>query len=482
MTSRRTQTLAWALAVAGVVVCSAGAAASIAFAAPASFLLIYVVGALMAVLGSLVAAREPHNPIGWLMCGLAFAASLVHLPTAYGYMALVLDPGRWPLGSQAVWFASWGFVAVIVFLPLISVRFPDGNVQRPWAVAEWLTLAGAVVFAAGIALSPTEWLVTFLSIPGTRVRELAPLVHGPLPPSLSESQLALVRSVGITGVLAGYVGSALAVIARFRGATGDQRLKLKWFAYAGCLVAATFLYGAVAWIALRQPLYLAFTPLEFAAVTLPLAIGIAILRYRLYDIDILINRTLVYGSATAVLAALYSAVVTLLNRLFISASGQRSDAAYVLTAFVVVVAFAPIRDWLQRLVDEWFPHSTPSQVLDRFRAGVESVVTVMDVERIGREFVDRAMSAFDARGAALYLGSESLPAYTRGDWDRTKVGIEVTCRHRGDEVARLVLAERRGAHEYTAADRGALERSAASVAEAIVLASELARGRSLVAR
>ena len=223
-----------------------------------------------------------------------------------------------------------------------------------------------------------------------------------------------------------------------------------------------------------MPLNLAFVPLQLVALSIPATIGIAVLRYRLYEIDLIINRTMVYGGMTATLAALYAAVVALLNRLFISVSGQKSDAAFFVTAFVVVVAASPVKDWLQRQVDRRIPHATPSSVLDRLRSTVDAVVSVMDADRMAHQLVDQVLEAFDAKGAAVYLHSfgEVAPYYSRGRVEG-EVAVEVQLRFDGRPYGSLVLGSRRGDLDYTARDRVLLQKSVDSVAEALALATHL---------
>jgi hypothetical protein len=466
--------LAWILGVAGTLACCAGAAVSIAFRAPDSLLPAYVVGGLMAVLGAVIATREPRNSIGWLMCAVALAVSLIHLPAGYAYYALAIQHGSWPLGSLFAWWAAWSWVPQLALLPLISVRFPDGKAQGHMRAVDWLAIAGVTIFALAIALEPAAAVLGFMPIPYPRINEMLPYFHDAAAGLLPVHLLAQLQGLGLVFMVGSYVASATALLTRLRDARGDQRLQIEWFAYAGALVAVALVYGGLAWNFLGQPLYIALTPLGLAALGLPVALGIAILRYRLYDIDLLINRTLVYAGLTAILGALYAAVVTFLNRLFISVSGQKSDAAYVVTAFVVAVAFGPVRDWLQRQVDRRVGRRDAPQLLDEFRTGVDAVVAVLDADRVMRQLVDQAVGAFNARGAALYVGSSAEPVYTRGDWSG-RAGADVAMRHDSKEVGRLVMGVRRGGAEYAERDRAALQRSADSVAEAIALAGRLGR-------
>lgn len=463
------RSLAWVLGLAGTVGCCVGAILAIEFAAPRSFLLVYMVGILMGVLGALVASREPHNSIGWLMCATSICTSLLHIPTGYAYLALAINHGSWVLGSFAAWFGAWSWVPVIAFLPVIAVRFPDGKIPRHMRAVDWIAIAGVALFALAIALDPASRMLGFMSVPSTAIDRMLPYFHDSVGGIVPLSWLVQIQGLGLAFIVTSYVASATALVTRYRGARGERRLQLEWFAYAGAIVAAALAYGGIAYAFLGQPLYIALTPFEVAAATLPIAIGVAILRYRLYDIDLLINRTLVYLSLTAILGALYVAAITFFNRLFISLSGQKSDAAYVVTAFVVAVAFGPIRDWLQRHVNRWVGRGNATQQLDQFRSSVDAVVAVIDVDRILRKLVDQAVTAFNARGAELYLTPAARPVYTRGEVNGAG-GVEVTLRHGGREVGRLVMGSRRGGALYSERDRLALQSTADSVADAIELA------------
>lgn len=467
------RSLAWAVGLAGALACVVAGTFNAVLGLSdqlVTLILGSLFGVLMGVLGALIATREPRNSIGWLMCLTALAASFVNLPVDYAYAAFVIHHGSWPLATEILWLATWLSIPVFgLFLPFILARFPDGTVPPRWRIADWLAIAGTVAFVASIALAPGD---TPLASP--RVDSvLAPYARNALGLSLPAGLLAYLWMGGLATIIAAYVASAGSLAARFRRASPDESLQLKWFAYSGILIAVTVIYAGVAWD-LGQDLGQALIPFEVTVVTLPLTIAIGILRYRLFDIDLIINRSLVYGGLTAILGALYAAIVTFLNRFFISATGQRSDAAYVLTAFAVVVAFGPLKDWLQRRVDRRLGGGMPTQVLERFKARINAVVSVLDTRKIAADLVDEAVTAFNARGGAVYLasGDPLNPYYSRGRANGEAV-VEVDLRHNGTSVGRLVLTSRRGDVGYSEHDREALQQSADTVGDALALAARL---------
>jgi hypothetical protein len=451
-----------------------GVVASLDLGVPRTFLLDYVDGVMIALLGALIAARQPRNSIGWLMIIFACFASLYQVVAGYGYAALAVHHGAWPLGSLAAWLGAWIWAPAVGFIALIAVRFPDGRKGRFSRFVDWIYVLGTALFAIPIALAKPSLELTASSLPSALLNQELPYFDDPMAVRLPDGAAPPLQVVGISLILLATTVAAVSLIMRYRAAKGDERLQIKWFAYAGALCAAAAVYGGLASTTFAVPLYLAFVPLQLVALTIPVTIGIAVLRYRLYEINLIINRTLVYGGMTAILAALYAAVVALLNRLFISLSGQTSEAAFFLTAFVVVAAASPVKDWVQRQVDRRVPHASPSSMLDRFRSNVDAVVSVMDVNRIAHQFLDQAFEAFDAQGAAVYLDSHGQSAllYSRGRVD-DEVEIEVPLRYDGRQYGRLVLAHRRGDADYADQDRAALQKSADSVGEALALAAHL---------
>ena len=471
---RGARVLAWTLGISGALGCAFTLALTAGLGLFSAHALTYLTFIAAGLLGAVVAYREPRNGVGWLMCAASLAATLLYLPLDYGYAALVIEHGSWPLGDAALWLGTWTWAPIIcLFFPLLTVRFPDGILPTRWRTVDWLAVIGTATAAAGVALAPKDVQVNFLAVPQTQLPVIASSWRNPLGGSLSAGSSSLVIYAGLVLVLLAYIASVASAIDRYRRARGDQRLQLKWFAYAGVLLVTAFLVEGAAVAIGVVPSADIEVVFHLSFFALPLAIAIAILRYHLYDIDLIINRSLVYGGMTAILGAVYAAVVTLLNRLFIAASGQKSDAAYVVTAFVVVVASSPVKDWLQRQVDRRIAHRSPSAVLDELTADVDAVVSVIDVHRIARRLLEDAVSAFDARGAALYLHpSNETPLYSLGRLNGEAI-VEVALRYEDQHLGRLVLGSRRGDITYSQHDVAALQRSADSIAEALALAAHL---------
>jgi hypothetical protein len=417
------------------------------------------------------------------MIAFAWVASLFEVIAGYGYLALGVEHGAWPLGSLAAWIGGWIWAPAVGVIAPIAVRFPDGRRGRFGAVVDGLYVVGTALFAIAIVFAPPSIELSYSAIPGALLVREMPYFHDPAALQVPADVVRPVQSLAITLVLAASIFAAVSLILRYREAKGDERLQIKWIVYAGALCAAAVVYGVLAGFVFGQPLYLAFAPLELVALAIPATIGIAILRYRLYDIDLIINRSLVYGSLTAILYAVYVAVTTLLQRLLISVSGQKSDAAYVLAAFVVAGSFNPVKEWLQRVVNRRLGRATTSAALDQFSAKVDAVVSVIDVNKIASQLVDEAVAAFDARGGALYLEESdgSRPFYSRGRLDGD-AGAEVGLRNGGRQFGRLVLGTRRGDVPYSKHDIVSLQRSADSVGEALALADHFGHGRLLTGR
>jgi hypothetical protein len=304
---------------------------------------LWVVLALAAsgVVGALIVSRHPRHPIGWMFCAaqLFFGASF--FARQYAIQALVVAPGTLPFGQAMAWFGFWLEIpAIAVFVLFLPLLFPDGHLPSPrWRPAAFVA-AAAVVIAA---------LITMVT-PGTYADLGYPSIRNPI--GLDQYQgIFDAIDVGMRSLLLAIVAlGASALFSRVRGADADERRQIKWFAYAGTLLLITFVVDAIAGFV---PSLMSVTAI-LAGVALsafPAAVGIAILRNRLYDIDLIINRTVVYVLLTAVLAGVYTASVALFQRMFVAMTGQGSDIAIVMTLFVLATVFTPVKNTLQEKVD-----------------------------------------------------------------------------------------------------------------------------------
>ena len=302
-----------------------------------------VVIVAFSMVGALVASRRPENPIGWLFCCGAFVWGLGELTLEYGVYALVTAPGSLPAGAWVAWFGAWargiGGFFMVLFLLLL---FPNGRLPtRRWRVMVWTAVGYVALFTLVSWLSPVsqDFRLSSVRNPLGIDLEIMNLLGGILYLTLPLLLLA----------------SGAAVIVRFRRSRGDERQQIKWFAYAVAVMVLLFTLGHS--LGLTQVVGVA--PLVFAIplTGLPVAAGIAILKYRLYDIDRIINRTLVYGILTATLVMLYFGGIVLLQLVFVALTGEKSTVAVVASTLVIAALFNPLRRRVQALVDRRFYRS-----------------------------------------------------------------------------------------------------------------------------
>jgi hypothetical protein len=299
-------------------------------------------GAFM-VVGALVVAHRPNNAMGWIFSAIALLAFTAGLAAEYATYALVTRPGSLPGATFAAWYASWPWYPTLglalVFTPLL---FPTGHLLSPrWRSLAWLAGAATVVFTVLAALKAD--LVLGDDDLGEHFVIANPIgVAGLENPEESTVGVALLGLLTLSALVA--FGS---LVLRFRRSRGEERQQLKWFTYAGALVPLSrlgdFLPGsAVGTLVSAAPI-----------VFLPVAAGIAILRYRLYDIDRFINRTLVYGLPTMLLGAVYLVGVFGLGQLLNPVSGE-SALAVAASTLAVAALFQPARRRIQQAVDRRF--------------------------------------------------------------------------------------------------------------------------------
>ena len=296
-----------------------------------------VVVLAFALVGALVASRLPTNPIGWICLTIGLVMMLGGATDEYSGYALANRAGSLPGGEYAAWLGNWSWIPAVGLMGSFTILlFPTGHLpSRRWRALAWLSGAVLVLASLSEAFSPGKL-------------SEAPNVTNPLGIEYARGTLELVNTVAFLLLPLCFVLSALSMVVRFRRSTGEERQQLKWFAAAAVLLGACFpVVFMVPWGVFED-----LVTLLFAGP--PVAIGIAILRYRLYDIDIIINRALVYGSLTAMLVAIYVGSVVGLQAVFRALSGQESTLAVVASTLAIAALFNPLRRGVQGFVDRRF--------------------------------------------------------------------------------------------------------------------------------
>jgi len=316
-----------------------------------------------ATLGALIVSRRPGNVIGWIFLVTGAGASVQLLSGQYATVALRSQ--TWPGGATAAWISTLAQSSIVFSTLFLIFLFPTGRLPSSrWRPVAWIagivfsTLFLIFLFPTGRLPSsrwrPVAWIAGIVIAVSVAVTALTPgmiedfpSVRNPFSVESAAAVLGILDAVGGWMGLACFVAAILSLILRFYRSRGDERLQLKWFAYAATLGFLAILFGGEA----RVSGTLVWT---VAPLSLPICAGIAILRYRLYEIDLLINRTLVYGSLTAALALVYVGGVVSLQYAFRALTGSESQIAIVASTLTIAVLFVPLRRRVQGFVDRLF--------------------------------------------------------------------------------------------------------------------------------
>src|SRR5829696_3285323 len=279
------------------------------------------------VVGVIVKKNQPRNAIGWIFCGIGLVVSLNSFTGSYAGYRLAGGSAPGSLAETAAWFSSWSWT-LWIYVPttFLLLLFPDGRLPSPhWRPVAWCAALGVISFVAGYALNP------------------GPLEEFPRITNPYGVDSPILDAVAIAGaILAGasMLASPVSLIARMRRAGRVERQQIKWLAYGGALVVgAVFVSSVIATIWSED---LGISLIIISLLGLPIFTGIAILRSRLYDIDIVINRTLVYATLTATLALLYFGGVTALQRLLSPVMGEGNGLAVVASTLLIAALFNPL--------------------------------------------------------------------------------------------------------------------------------------------
>jgi hypothetical protein len=344
------------------------------------------------VVGALIASHRPENSIGWIFLADGFFYGLLSAGDEYAIYALLTNPDALPLGAEASWLGQWvwapGLGLILVFLPLL---FPDGNPpSHRWRPVGWL---------GGLSIGLTVVSSTILLW-----SERGPaLLTGDESPS--HVLQVLVDFVAVPMLFVAGLGAVISLFVRFRRARGSERQQIKWFAFAAALTLVWIIVFGQASLRGLPEVIVALSAL-LVIPSIPIATGIAILRYRLYDIDRIINRTLVYGSLTVTLVALYFGGIVVLQRIFVTLTGQQSTLAVVASTLLIAALFTPLRRRIQGFIDRRFYRSKydARKTLEAFSAQLREET---DLNALSEDLVGVVRETMQPAHVSLWLRTDT---------------------------------------------------------------------------
>ena len=349
------------------------------------------------VIGAIIASRLPAHPIGWLCCAIGFKGALEHFSSEYAISALVAHREALAGGKAMLWLCNWAWIVMFGLIVYLILLFPNGRLPSSrWRWFAWLSVALTLLAAVLMAISPDAALDVLGSSDNVHISFPNPLGIEGLP--------NLYRPVQTLVLALGLVAAASVVVGR-RGARGIERQQMKWLLYA----AALFFVGNVLKNTIFSPLggvswglWIGYLLVAVGGLGGPIAIGIAILRYRLYEIDTLINRTLVYGSLTAALVALYFGGIVVLQRLFVLLTGEQSTLAVVASTLLIAALFNPLRRRIQSFIERRFYRKKydARKTLEAFSAKLRDET---DLEALNAELIEVVRETMQPAHISLWL-------------------------------------------------------------------------------
>ena len=294
---------------------------------------------VFAAMGVLIAARRPRNPIGWMFIAIGFFFLFPLFATDYALYALHTNPGSLPAGAFAAWATTWSWLVGIGVLVLVVLLFPNGRLStRRWRPLAWVVVADTLISALAVAI--LLWPERGLQLVG--VWEEASTTR-------TDSAIRII-SIGFPVLIVAMLAAVASLLLRFRRSRGEEQQQLKWVVYGGSLPLA---------INVATQLATGFSETSFlllvdavGVLALPVATGVAVLKYRLYEIDLIINRTLVYLVLTTALGVSYFAFVA-----GISSVAGESSLTVAGATLAVAALFQPLRRRIQAFIDRRFYRS-----------------------------------------------------------------------------------------------------------------------------
>jgi hypothetical protein len=344
-----------------------------------------------ATLGALIVSRRPGNVLGWIFCLTGITGGVQIFSGQYATVAFFSSDARLPGGAVAALLSTLIQTSVVAAALFLILLFPTGSLLSPrWRIAAWISGLAIAVSLISLALQPGP-MRDFRSY------------ENPFGVEGADAILEPVEAAGGVVFLGCFFVAITSLIVRFYRSRGEERLQLKWFAYAAVLGFMAILFGSVLVPASIDDMFgtLVWT---VAPLGLPISAGIAIQRYRLYDIDLLINRTLVYGALTVTLVLVYLGGVVLLQQGFISLTGQTSQLAVVASTLAIAALFGPLRGRIQSFIDRRFYRGKydAARTLEAFSGRLRDET---DLNTLSEDLVSVVRETVQPEHASLWLRS-----------------------------------------------------------------------------
>jgi signal transduction histidine kinase len=400
--------------------------------------------------GALIASRRPGNPIGWLYCAMGFLGALTTFAQQYAIRGLVEHPGSLPGAVYVAWLERWSLWFVFpAGIALLLLLFPTGRPASPrWRPLIWISVTCAVLMVVGSMFAPGQLSDALrpASGPGVTFGVQNPFGIEPLGAALHLADAAG-RTVAFLVILIAAVG----LVVRLLRARGDERQQLKWVAYVGSGIAL----GVVGTIFLGSGRLFGSPALQDFAfgvllagfvVGLPVATAIAVLKYRLYDIDLVINKTLLFGSMAAFITLGYVAIVVGIGHL-VGQGGRPNLGLSILATAFVAVAFQPVRERVQRVANRlvYGKRATPYEVMADFSEQMAGALSVEDaLPRMARAAATAVGASYGRVRLMLADGGERAATWPDHDGPVAERNLALPTMYGGDRLGEIAIAKPTG--------------------------------------
>ena len=412
----------------------------------------FILAPVYASVGAMIVSRGSGNRVGWIILAIGLLLSAENAIGDYATYASVLSGQSLPGGIWASWLSNWLWVpGVVGALALLPIYFPDGRVPSK----RWRPLVWIVCGAAGISLAG------FMFSPGPITSGSARTFNNPVGIAALDSSVDVFHGLYVLAILVGVISGAASLVVRYRRGSSDERHQVKWFAGAFGLVAVSLAgYASLPdMLGIQTPGWLIGGILCLGLTVIPLAIAVAVLKYHLYDIGVVINRALVYGLLAAFITAVYVAIVVGIGTL-VGSGGQPNLALSIVATAVVAVGFQPVRERVQKLANRlvYGKRATPYEVLSRFAENVAETYAGEEVlSRMAQVLADgtgavRAevwlRSGDFVRPAAVHPDGvpveEPVPVREQEMPELPEADRVVPVRHQGELLGALAVTKRQG--------------------------------------